>query len=664
MTRSGSRVALLAALSASAVALAGVAPTHADTVRQRVERPAPGAHAVTRLVVDNDGPRVSVAVRHAGRSWDGRTAITLRVPEVEAGFVATVGHGEGRARPTLRFTGGNAWNCQAATLRSPDDARVTQLSVPRHCLRGASSLEVGVRVRAGEGRTDAADAGPVPQQSRPNILMLMVDDMRLDDLQFMPRTQRLIARRGVTFENGMAPYPLCCPARASVLTGLYTHNHRVFSHLEPYGFNKLDDSSTIATWLDDAGYETSYVGKYLNGYGHQPAPGETTGRSVRYVPPGWDDWRASIDGGLPDDHPKRGSTYNFWNTTLSNDGRGFVSGKGTYSTNLIGRIGRQQMTRSAKRQAPFFSYISFVAPHFGTPREPDDPGTITDDSGNERAFSTVARPKRVRGMFDSVITEAPGVSWDDPDDSDRPEEMAAAPPLNQAEIDGLLAVHRQRAESLAVVDEEVAKILRALERTGEREETMVVFTSDNGYFLGEHGVRQGKTLPYEPSLRVPLLVSGPGIPAGELRSDPFLSIDFAPTFAELADVRPPYDVDGASLLTSARMGDQGWNRAVLTETGPASTVRQTDETGAPLLEGGQPADLRFVLGIRTPRYLYTDRATGHEGLYDVVRDPDQYVNLIDRPAKALVVEEMRATLRRVRACDGVQCRAPLPAILR
>ena len=654
--RPGMRARLIALLSVPALGLAAVGPTHADTVRERQAGPSAGPFSIARLVVDNDGPQVSVKVRHTGSSWTGLTSITLRVPEVEAGFVASVRHGDGPARPRLRYSGGKRWNCRPATLSSPDDGRDTILTLPRRCLRGATSLEVDVRVRAGAGRTDVAVAGPVAQQSRPNILMLMVDDMRADDLQFMPRTQRLLADRGVTFDNGMAPYPLCCPARASVLTGLYTHNHRVFSHQEPWGFNKLQDSSTIATWLDDAGYRTSYVGKYLNGYGHQPEPGKTKGNSARYVPPGWDDWKGSIDGGLPAGHPKNGNTYAFYNTTLNNDGRGFISGRGIYNTNLIGKVGRKQMLRSAKRQAPFFNYISFVAPHFGGPKEPDDPGPITDDVGEERLFLTVARPNRVKGMFDSLISEAPGVFWDDPDDSDRPEEMAAMPPLNQAEIEGLLAVHRQRAESLEVVDQEVAKILKALNRTGEREETLVVFTSDNGYFLGEFGVRQGKTLPYEPSLRVPLLVSGPGVPAGEHRSDPFLSIDFAPTFADLADVEPPYDVDGLSLLPAAQLGDQGWNRPVLTETGPAATVRQSTESGAPLVEGGDPPDLRYVLGIRTPRYLYTDRATGHEELFDVQRDPHQYVNLVERPAQALVVLQMRETLRQMRACDGPECR--------
>ncbi|QWC85296.1 sulfatase [Nocardioidaceae bacterium] len=647
-----------------AMVVQGAVPSSADTVRQR-QSEGEGPHAVVRTVVDNDGPRVGVTVKHARAAWDGQVRLTMRVPGEEAGFIAEVRHGVGPERGRLRFSGGKPWRCGKASLSSPDRSRTTTLSVPRHCLRGASTLEVDVRVRNRDGGVSTASVGPVAQQSRPNIVMIMVDDMRADDLEYMPLTRRLIGDKGVTFDNGLAPYPLCCPARASVLSGLYTHNHRVFSHVEPWGFNKFDDESTIATWLDDAGYTTTYVGKYLNGYGNQPEPGATTGTSARYVPRGWDDWKGSIDGGLPKKHPAYGFTYSFYDTTLNNNGRGFVSNEGRYNTYVIGQEGRKQIRRSAKREAPFFSYISFVAPHFGNPTEPDDPGPITDDSGETRRFLTVARPPKVRGMFDDTVFEAPGVFWDDPDDSDRADELADNPDLNAAEIDGLLTVHRQRLESLHVVDQEVRKIVRELERSGEREETMIVFTSDNGYFLGEHGVRQGKTLPYEPSLRVPLLMSGPGIPAGQRRQDPFLSIDFAPTFADLADVRMPYEPDGISLLPSAQMGDRGWNRPVLTETGPASTVRMSTEDGDPIVPGGMDTpDNRFIIGIRTPRYLFTDRATGFEELYDLRADPNQYDNVVDELGYVLVSQEMRRTLRELRACDGKQCRPRLSPLLR
>src|SRR5690606_8079350 len=125
---------------------------------------------------------------------------------------------------------------------------------------------------------------------RPNLVLIMFDDMRDDDLRFMPHTRRLVGGAGVRFVNSFSPNPLCCPARASSLTGQYSHNHRVYDVRAPYAFHSFDDRSTLATWLQKAGYATVYLGKYLNLYGEQPEPGASRGRSVRYVPPGWTDW--------------------------------------------------------------------------------------------------------------------------------------------------------------------------------------------------------------------------------------------------------------------------------------------------------------------------------------------------------------------------------------
>jgi N-acetylglucosamine-6-sulfatase len=128
----------------------------------------------------------------------------------------------------------------------------------------------------------------------------------------MPQTRRLIGDRGVRFANAFSPHPICCPARASVLTGWYTHNHGVYTVNEPFAFPSLPDRSTIATWLQRSGYATVYLGKYLNRYGWLPEPGKTTGNSVRYVPPGWTAWRGSIDRGLPQSHWAAGGTYQYY----------------------------------------------------------------------------------------------------------------------------------------------------------------------------------------------------------------------------------------------------------------------------------------------------------------------------------------------------------------
>ena len=269
-------------------------------------------------------------------------------------------------------------------------------------------------------------------------------------------------------------------------------------------------------------------------------------------------------------------------------------------------------------------------------------------------------------MFDGVITRAPGADGED-DVSDKPFFVRELPPLNEAELAGLLEVTRQRAEAVSVVDEQVEKTVAALEASGELDKTLILFTSDNGYFLGEHRIRQGKVLPYEPSLSVPLLVRGPGIPAGEVRTDPMSSIDFAPTILQAAGPaahgpRPPTPpLDGVSLLDVARHGDKGWRRAVLTETGPRGVVADLDESGPSLAaEDPGPNSLRFSQGIRTARYLYVEHASDEVELYDMRVDPGQLTNVAGRPAYAADQEQLAKVLDRMRNCTGPACSAPMP----
>jgi N-acetylglucosamine-6-sulfatase len=636
----------------------------ADTDDFRDRRDRIGPHDIVRVVVDNTGEDVGASVVHRDGRWRGTVRLALDVaggarPE----YVALIPHGD-PAAATFRRGDGKVWRCASRTVRARWVKPTTSLRVARGCLAGASHLRVGVRVTSPGRDRDVAVTGKVLQQSRPNIVMIMVDDMRADDIRYMPWTRRLIGRRGVDFRNSFAPYPLCCPARASVLTGQYTHNHRVFDVKRPYGFTSFDDSSTLATWLRRAGYSTAYLGKYLNGYGRMPKPGTERGKSLRYVPPGWMTWRASLDGGLGD-RPDAGNTYDYYDTTLSRDGRGFDNYEGRYQTHVYGELSEQIIRTRAASDKPFFFYASYTAPHNGRPIEPGDPRFETRDDGARSWFATPARPPSVRGMFDGVIDAAPGAYWDDPDFSDKPEYLAALPPINDAERVAMLEKTRQRAESLHVVDLQVKRTIDALRRSGELEETMVLFTSDNGYFLGEQRIRQGKIFPHEASLRVPLLVRGPGIPAGQDRFDPFTSIDFAPTLAQLAGVRPGVDVDGVSMLRVARRGDRGWKRAVLTETGPGSVIRAADESGIPLeVDDPGPRDIRWAIGIRTDRYLYVDLASGEEELYDMAVDPHQYVNLVDDESSAPVLARLRAELHRMRACDADVCSARMAPSLR
>ena len=514
-------------------------------------------------------------------------------------------------------------------------------------------------------RQDSLDLAPVVDgRDRPNVLVLMTDDMRADDLQYMPNARELIGARGVEFENALAPHPLCCPSRASFFAGLYSHNHEVWSHNEPFGFAALDDSRTLPVWLREVGYRTLFLGKYLNGYGSQPLPDGTP--SLRYVPPGWTEWRGSVDAVEDDalkDGPLEGSTYRYFDTTLSHDGR-LVPNEGPYQTHLYSRITQELLRREARNPQPFFAYVSFTAPHTGTPFEDDDPEPIRAADGRRQKLLNPARPDYVRGRFDEQIVSIPG-GRDRPDRiEDKPVHIRMRAPLSDAEEDALLVNLRQRAEALSIVDDEIGNVMAVLERTGELDNTYVLMTSDNGFYLGEHHRRQGKTVPYEPALRVPLLMRGPGIPTGEVRTDPFLTVDVAPTLLEATGARPRPELDGVSLLDVARSGDRGWDRGVLLDTGPIAVPRRALTVTDPVRVKGKLRETRVSVGVRTARWAYLEHATGERELYDLRRDPFQWANLADRPRYADVVRLLATELDRLRECSGAACAVPLDPAFR
>ncbi|WP_028658661.1 sulfatase family protein [Nocardioides insulae] len=684
----------------------GLTPSASAVTRTFQDEKRRAPHDIRRVVVDNTGPRIGVTVWHRARGWKGKVTIALdtrRGPGVDR--ISSIRHGYRAARVSFENPGGKGWRCSSTrSLRSSGKRLFTRLTVPRRCADGADRLRVAVSVDPRRGKTDRRRTGQVPRvqpspprppktpdptpappkQTKPNVLMFIVDDARADDLSAMPHTRRWLGAGGTTWTNAMAPYPLCCPARASIFSGQYSHNHDVYSHQPPYGFHAFDDRSTLATWLKGAGYETMLLGKYLNGYGGQPPPRASGGYSHTYVPPGWNDWRGAFEG-----VPGQGGLHRYYDTSLTqNRGRGIQSLSGTYQTDAYADIMAGYVTNQERYTKPYFSYVSFTAPHAGTPRQAkvDPPEQVTRDDGRVINFVTPPSPQRHWNRFQGA--RPPGLTWTDPDLSDQPEDLQN-PPLNDAEMSAIGQVHRKRLQALAAVDEGIDKVMTALRRSGELAHTYVIFTSDNGYFLGEQGIRQGKLIPYESALKVPLLIRGPGIPAGQVRTDPFLSIDFAPTILQMAGASIPAKVDGVGQLTTARSGDRGWTRPVLVNTGPSDVVRNSDESGAPLdTEDPGAQDQRYLIGVRTPRYLYTNRANGFEEFFDLHSDPRQYDNLVDNIGDPLstkaelsvrgtrapgdpsaaeyqeILESLRSQMARVRACAGTGCRVSLPAELR
>lgn len=507
------------------------------------------------------------------------------------------------------------------------------------------------------GQAALPDDGPTPQaeapavvDDRPNILVVNMDDMRFDELRWTPHVQRLLVEQGASFANSFAPNPLCCPSRTTFLLGQYSHQHGVLSHQPPYGFGSLDDTHTMAERMQDAGYLTGFTGKYLNGYGLQPSK-VTGGSSLTYVPPGWDDWRAGVQTEFTPTSPFVGGTYSYFSFTENVDGT-LTSHRGEYSSTTIANDTAELVRAYHEREAPWFIWMNPVAPHTGNPREPDDPAPFRLKDGRVIPFPTPARPEWVKGVYDARLRHAPGVRASglpaEKDVSDKPPLSRRLPELAPKEEANVLEVSRQRAEALRAWDRQFARLVSQLQDAEEWANTIVVFTSDNGFLLGEHRLRMGKIWSYEESIRVPLVVAGPGVRRG-VRLAPATTQDLTATVLDLAGAEPLPDMDGVSLAPVLRGADQAWDRAIVTE-GYHPAVKNLHRL---------PAGLR-VSGIRTGRWKLVHWANGALELYDLRTDPLELTNLAGDPAYAFRVRGLDRLWKQYAACAGEACRVPLP----
>lgn len=450
------------------------------------------------------------------------------------------------------------------------------------------------------------ESAAAPSDDAPNIVLIVTDDQTVEDLAAMPQVRERLAATGVGFEEAFAPYPLCCPARATLLTGQYAHNHHVLGNKLPYGgFQRFDDRETLPVWLQRAGYDTVMLGKYLNGF---PVEGDEG-----YIPPGWTDWRVPVAG-----------IYNFWNYTLNVNGQ-----MTTYENRYQADVWQEHLDDIVETYAggddPFFLWAGFLAPHNGGPAEPDDPTT---------GLGTPAvAPEYRDAQSDLELPDKPSIN--EADVSDKPAHIRRAQLRN---LDALTELLQQRRESLMSVDDAVGRMMDRLEAAGELDDTVFVFTSDNGYLVGEHR-RVGKTIGYEESVRVPLILSGPGIPSGAVRSQLVSHADIAPTILELAGASPGLVTDGRSLLPYAADRDDARGRAILLQAGP---------------QGASPD--RWYTAIRTRSRVYVEYDTGERELYDLRDDPLQLESAHEDIRQSGVVRRLASRLSVLRDCAGETCR--------
>ncbi len=464
--------------------------------------------------------------------------------------------------------------------------------------------------------TDTAGAPGVTYEpgSAPNIVFISVDDMTLDEMRYLPRVRQLLGDQGVTFTEFTAPQPLCCPSRAQLLTGQYSQNNGVRANSGPHGgYDHLVPETALPVWLQQAGYRTAMVGKYLNGYKGSDAKAQ--GNEV-----GWDHWDPTIK-----------QIYQYQGYTQHNDGDRVRPR--AYHTDYVARRSAGLVTElAADETAPFFLWTSFVGPHGRCP--------VRAEAGGCRFPPVVAR--RHRSLYPELLARSRAKpSFNERNINDKPGFLKRRGMIPAGRIDSL---QRARAGALASVDEGVEEIVQALRASGSAANTLVAFTSDNGYLLGEHRY-QGKILGYDEAVRVPLLLAGLDLPQGVQDAQSAAMIDLAPTFAELAGATPLVEMDGFPIHIRTGAGATTLDdRTLLVQAGAANMKKFP--TGW------------WFRGVRTSRYTYVryEREEFVE-LYDRERDPYELRNVAEDDRYQRVRFELAKRAYVLANCAGALCRA-------
>ena len=448
-----------------------------------------------------------------------------------------------------------------------------------------------------------------PAAARPNVVVLMTDDQTQASLAYMPKVNAFLAGQGTTFEQSISSFPLCCPSRSTHLTGQYAHNHRVLHNAGPFGgYAVFEHANSLPLWLEQAGYRTIHVGRYLNGYSASSG-----------IPPGWTDWH-----GLP-----HANAFNYasWKVNEDGDIRSYPTEPGDYQTDFLARRASELIEEAASDDEPFYLQLWFTAPHSGGPRDPDDPTWIR----------TPSPAPRYRDAFDGAAMPRPP-NFDEANMFDKPQVVADRPRFTPDREAAIRENWSQELESLMSVDDAVAQVLETLARSGELENTLIVYTADNGFMHGEHRALAEKVLPYEPSIRVPLILRGPGVPRGRVDQRLVANVDVPATILDAADAFPGRVLDGRSLIPLLADPGAEWGRDILIENGNGAN--------------GVPA----YRAIRNYRFLYVEHnTTGEYELYDLEQDPFQLRSRDGSDAYAAVQRDLRGRLRRLRRCVGSTC---------
>ncbi|MEU7868889.1 sulfatase [Dactylosporangium sp. NPDC049140] len=449
-------------------------------------------------------------------------------------------------------------------------------------MRRLPTLIAAVTAAALAAAALTGSAAPAAAPAPPNVVFVLVDDLAWNLVQYMPQVQRL-QRDGTTFTNYTVTDSLCCPSRSSIFTGKFPHDTGVFTNENPDGGfgvfrDRGNEQHTFATALQGRGYATAMMGKYLNGY----LPKDL------YQPPGWSEWDVAGNG------------YGEYNYNLDENGKlvPYGNADSDYLTDVVSAKGQAFIRRSAAAGQPFLLEIATFAPH----------GPFTPARPDLDKFPGLTAPRGP--AFDTLPTDAP--AW-----------LAGNGPLTAAELQKIDADFRKRAQAVQAVDRMIAGLRQTLADAGVAGNTYVVFSSDNGFHMGQHRLVEGKQTAFDHDVRVPLVVAGPSVTAGIERPQVVQNIDLAPTFERIGGAPVAADVDGRQLVTLLTGGTTAeWRTASLVEHhGPGTNADDPDVQDA---RNGMPTTYS---AMRTATYTYVEYTDGEREYYDRGSDPNELHNV-------------------------------------
>jgi arylsulfatase A-like enzyme len=446
------------------------------------------------------------------------------------------------------------------------------------------------------------------QTKKPNIIFILTDDYATNLVDFMPNLKAM-QKEGVTFNNYYVSNSLCCPSRSTIFTGMLPHNTKVETNTKPNGgydaymeYDNAEKSFSVA--LQNAGYKTAMMGKFLNGY----LPG-------KYAPlPGWSDWFVA------------GGGYKNFNYDMNSNGRIVHYGHKAqdYLTDVVGA--RADSLIKAWKDQPFFIEIATFTPH-----APFIPAPRHEDF-----FKDEKAPRTPR--FNKQA------------DSTAPNWMRDLESLNTKQIDKIDDIFRNRLRCVQSIDEMLGNIRKVLKETGESNNTYIFFSSDNGYHLGDYSMLQGKQTPFDIDSRVPLIAYGPGVAKGSLQQRIVSNVDLAPTFAALAGGHLKGEPDGRDiqhLFREKQTEKINWRNFAIIEH-----RRVKYDPNDPDRQEKQDGILPSYTALRFHNLLYVEYETGEVACYDSQRDPYQLKNIAADGLSSDLKKKLHEILLAVKKCGG------------